>query len=170
MHAGKLDYKEHLIISVLENKYSTLFAKNNPSSKHSVPTMTTQSSTREISFPPVQGKKRVHAKPNLAVPVSTVTTDQVFAFQYIQLFGSVNQLPLTWLSHCTLPQAQAAQPASNFISSLVFPLLFSLVCRPALPAPWRKQTSKIISFTEPNIPGQSDIQTTNTSLPRIALN
>lgn len=57
MHAGKLHDKEHLVISVLENKYSTLFAKNNPSSKHSVPTMTTQSSTREISFPPVYGRR-----------------------------------------------------------------------------------------------------------------
>lgn len=57
MHAGKLHYKEHLVISVLENKYSTLFAKNNPSSKHSVPTTTSQSSTRDISFPPVQGRR-----------------------------------------------------------------------------------------------------------------
>lgn len=130
MYAGKLHYKEHLVNSVLENKSSTLFAKNSPSSKHSVPTMTTQSSTIEI-FPPVQGKKRVRAKHNLAIPVSTVTTDQVFAFPYIQLFGSINHLPLTRLSHCTLSQAQAAQPALNFISSLVFPLLFSLVCRAA---------------------------------------
>lgn len=101
MHAGKLHYKEHLIMSVLENKYSALFAKNNPSSKHSVPTMTTQSSTREISFPPAQGKERVHTKHNLDEPVSTVTSESLLC----NIFGSVNQLPLTWLSHCTLCQA-----------------------------------------------------------------
>lgn len=172
MHAGKLHYKEHLVISALENKYSTLFAKNNPSSKHSVPTMTTQSSTREISFPPAQGKERAHAEHSLAVPVCAVTTDQAFAFPYIQLFGSGHHLPPH--GFLSAPWAKPRLHRTLFLA-LYFPSFspwYAELQQPAVPARWRKQTCKIISFTEPNIPGQTDTQpaTTSSSLPRTAQN
>lgn len=127
MHAGKLHYKEHLVISALETNTALYLPRIIP--------------LQNILFQPWQPKAAPERSPFLQHKGRRECMQNT-AWQYLSdcnnwpsLCFSIHSAiwlrkspPPSWLSQCSLSQAQAAQ---NFISGLVFPLLFSLVCRAA---------------------------------------